>query len=206
MMTDFDLHWTTGELGFLSILTGSSVCTTIWTRTITELLAEMEEGLKLTIMHEDLDLNGRGIHEVLSFQSGNMLLHKNLDLNDKEVMENSQKVFEFRNDALQFLKPLGFPGMSVWLRDKWAVQQVTQTLGLNSIWAKTFGTPSTDLRGSNTFRVLRSGEGMGALSKPCTPKSTWSTRMVAAFRFTILPWTLESPFTQRRGGISSTSP
>ena len=66
-------------------------------------------------MHEDLDLNGHGIHEVLSFQSGKMLLHKNLDLNGKVVMENNRKVFEFRIGALQLLKPLVFPGMSVWV-------------------------------------------------------------------------------------------
>ena len=55
-------------------------------------------------MHDDLDLNWHGIHEVLSFR-GDILLHKHLDLNGQRLTNGGPLLFRVENGVIRFFKP-----------------------------------------------------------------------------------------------------
>ena len=60
-------------------------------------------------MHEDLDLNGHGIDEVLSFRSDNIVLQKDLDLNNKVVINGGVHLLKYEDGSIKCLSPLDAP-------------------------------------------------------------------------------------------------
>ena len=51
-------------------------------------------------MHDDLDLNGHGIHEVLSFRSDNIVLQKHLDFNNRVVVNGGVPLLKYEDNNI----------------------------------------------------------------------------------------------------------
>ena len=86
-------------------------------------------------LHDDLDLNSHHIQGVLRLELDEITLNYDLDLNGHRLISEGATlvVFNHAKKRVFFTPPVKLFGMSVWVEGQLAVQQVTQTLGLNSI-------------------------------------------------------------------------